>query len=139
MNRPVSLFLIGVILSSIACRTVSDEHLIDEPATLEPVDSTDAARITLVASAEERLGIETTEVTGTDGQANVPSSALLIDPAGRFWVYTNPSEHVFVRAPLRDIRQEGLTTYFSVGPEPGTAVVTVGVPELYGFESGIGH
>jgi hypothetical protein len=141
MSRTSTRVAIGLVLllAAGACRAVSDEHVIDEPATLEPIEGTETARITVAGSAAERLGIEITEVVETQGQANVPSSALIIDPAGHFWVYTSPADLVFVREPLEDIRQEGLTTFYSEGPRPGTRVVTVGVPELYGFESGIGH
>lgn len=138
-TRLVWALALILMLSAGACRTVSDAHEIDEPATVEPIAGTGVGRVTVAASAATRLGIELIEVQMTDGKANVPSSALIIDPAGRFWVYTSPREHVFVREPLQDIHQEGLTTFFSTGPEPGTRVVTVGVPELYGFESGIGH
>jgi hypothetical protein len=69
----------------------------------------------------------------------VPSSALLVDPSGVFWVYTSPSPRVFVRHRVEVDREDEGRAFLRAGPALGTQVVTVGVAELYGAEFEIGH
>ena len=68
----------------------------------------------------------------------VSSAAVIIDPEGVYWVYTNPEPFVYIREAIRPVTEIGGEAYFEVGPAVGMAVVTVGVPELYGAEFGIG-
>jgi hypothetical protein len=57
---------------------------------------------------------------------------------GAAWVYTAPEPLVYVRHPIVVDYVEGDRAVLSKGPPPGTAVVTVGVAELYGIEVGVG-
>lgn len=133
-RRPTSAASILAALMLAACgQAVSDEHVIEEPATFED------GRITMTAKAEERLDIQTTDVTSRGGSLVVPSSALIVDPRGVFWVYTSPERSVFIRERVRIARDEGARALLTRGPVVGTQVVTVGVPELYGIETGVGH
>lgn len=68
----------------------------------------------------------------------IPYAAVLYDPAGNTWVYTNPSELVFVRQPIQIETITGDDVILGDGPPAGTAVVTVGAAELYGAEFGVG-
>jgi hypothetical protein len=134
----VVLAMAALVLS--ACREApSDEHVIDEPVTVEHAEGTDVARLTLTAKGAERLDIQTARVEKEGKQTLVSSAAVLVDPDGDFWVYTNPEPLVFVRHAIRIDYEEGGQAYVSAGPRPGTKVVTVGVAELYGAEFGIGH
>jgi hypothetical protein len=142
MNRRLwvaALPLIAVMLLSSCGEPVSDEHVIDEPATIEEIEGTEVARITLTQRAAERLDIQTAPVEALENRLIVPFSAVLVDPEGVFWVYTNPEPLVFVRHEISIVHEEGDQTFLSEGPPPGTNVVTVGVPELYGAEYEIGH
>jgi hypothetical protein len=134
----IVLSVATLILS--ACReALPEEHVIDEPVKVEHPEGTDVARLTLTAKAAERLGIQTARVEEKGKQMRVSSGAVLVDPDGDFWVYTNPEPLVFVRHVIRIDYEEGGKAYISAGPRPGTKVVTVGVAELYGAEFGIGH
>jgi hypothetical protein len=64
---------------------------------------------------------------------------VLYDLHGETWVYTNPSPLTFVRNRVSIDNIDGDLAVLSQGPPSGTAVVTVGVPELYGteFEGGL--
>jgi hypothetical protein len=121
-----------------ACSTGSATPAEEPPLVAEPIGGTDIQRLTLTESAAERLNIQTAtvEVAG-DGRV-VPSAAVIIDTTGTYWVYTNPEPLVFVRHEIGPVREEGLKAFFVNGPETGTSVVTIGVPELYGAEFGIG-
>jgi hypothetical protein len=111
----------------------------EEPITIEVVaGAVDLSRIELSASAASRLDIHTTSVAAAGDRYMVPSAAVIIDPAGAYWVYTSPEPLVFVRHELENVNEVGQRAFFDAGPAVGTAVVTVGVPELYGAEFGIG-
>jgi len=67
----------------------------------------------------------------------VPHGALLYDAQGKTWVYINAEPLVFVRHPIGVAYIDGDRVVLSDGPAPGTAVVTVGVAELFGIEHGL--
>jgi multidrug efflux pump subunit AcrA (membrane-fusion protein) len=69
----------------------------------------------------------------------VPFSAVLYGPRGETWVYTSPEPLTFIRHPIAIDYVDGDQVVLTDGPSPGTKIVTVGVVELYGAESGIGH
>lgn len=68
----------------------------------------------------------------------VPAAAILYDPAGRTWVYTNPHPQAFVREPVEIDAVEGDTAILRRGPAAGVLVVKTGAFELFGAESAIG-
>jgi hypothetical protein len=95
--------------------------------------------VTVSARAAERLGIQTTEVKGTlAGRTSVPYAAVLYDAQGDTWVYATSAQDVFVRTQVRVDRIDGDVALLLDGPPSGTSVVTVGLAELYGAETGVG-
>jgi hypothetical protein len=94
--------------------------------------------VTVSDHAFQRLGIQTAPITASGGALSVPYAAILYDPDGKTWVYTQSQARVFVRTPV-DVERiaDGVATLKS-GPAAGTAVVVVGTEELYGAESGVG-
>jgi hypothetical protein len=131
--------LITALLLSACGGAASDEREINEPVTIEHLEGTDVARLTLTARAAERLGIQTAPVEANGSRLVVPSAAVFVQPDGTFWVYTNPEPLVFVRHQISVEHDDGARTVLTGGPSPGTQVVTVGVPELLGAEYEIGH
>jgi hypothetical protein len=112
-----------------------------EAAPEGPVDGVtgNPLEVTVSARAAERLGIQTTEVKGRPaGRTSVPYAAVLYDAHGDTWVYTTSGEHVFVRTQVRVDRIDGDVALLLDGPPSGTSVVTVGLAELYGAETGVG-
>jgi hypothetical protein len=133
----ISVF--ALVASSALAGCSSDAAPAEEaPVVLEPIGDTDIQRLTLTESAAERLNIQTATVEVAGESRVVPSAAVIIDTTGTYWVYTNPEPLVFVRTEIRPVHEEGLQAFFENGPESGTPVVTIGVPELYGAEFGIG-
>jgi hypothetical protein len=130
---------VAAVGTSACAEAPSDEHVIQEPATVEEIGA-QRTRITMTEQAAERLGIETAPVERAGGQTVVPSGALMLDPTGVYWVYTNPRRLVFVPQEVRLDREDdrGLA-YLAEGLPVGTNVVTVGAAELYGIEHGIEH
>jgi hypothetical protein len=130
--------LVAAVGTSACAEAPSDEHVIDEPATVEEIGA-DQTRITLTEQAAERLAIETAPVERAGGQTVVPAGALMLDPAGAYWVYTNPSPLVFVPQQVTlDREDDNGLAHLVEGPPVGTDVVTLGAAELYGIEHGIG-
>lgn len=127
--------LLAVSLLAACGEAVSDEHEIVEPGHYDE----ETSLITMSAEASERLDIQTMPVATRGGVLVVPSSALLVLPDGTFQLYTNPESLVFVPEPIDVDRDNGRLAFLTDGPPAGTAVVTVGVPELYGIQTGMGH
>jgi hypothetical protein len=125
------------------CTQVSTDYEREhEPAEVEPIEGTDLSRIVLEAEAAERLGIETVPVRAMEGnetQQVIPYAAVHYDPKGETWAYTSPTHLTYVRESIRVDYIEGGEAVLSDGPPSGTEVVTVGVSELYGAETGVGH
>jgi len=144
MNITRTRYLVGtacalMMLASACGEPISDKYSIeDNPVTLEEVPGSELWKVTLTQRATERLGIETTEVSLSDSALVVPSSALWLDTAGVFWVYTSPEPNVYLRHAVAVTDDDGLFAKLSEGPAAGIRVVTVGVSELFGAEVGVG-
>ena len=110
------------------------------PAVVEAVDGASVRRVTLTEEAAHRIGIETAAVqAGGAGRVIVPTAAVLYDADGKTWVYTNPASDQFLRAQVDIVEIKGDSTVLSSGPPSDTLVVTVGVAELFGAETGVGE
>jgi hypothetical protein len=135
--------LIVLVLTLPACREQAAEEEAGgaDLATVEPVEGTDVAQVTLTAEAAERIDVQTTAVERAPGHADltIPYAAVLYDPDGDTWTYTSPETLVFIRAPIEVVRIEGDRAILSDGPAPGTEVVTVGAAELLGTEYEVGE
>ncbi len=111
-----------------------------ELATVEPVEGSDVATVTLTEEAAGRIDVQTEPVEAPrKGELTIPYAAVLYDPAGDTWAYTSPETLVFVRAPIEVARIVGDRAFLSEGPPPGTDVVVVGAAELLGTEYEVGE
>ena len=103
------------------------------PSTLEEIEGSELQRVILTEKAAKRIGVKTVEVDGT----SVPYAAVIYDIEGGTWVYTNPSPLTFERAPILIDRIDGDTAFLAERLETDAPVVTVGVMEIYGAETGV--
>ena len=137
--------VVVVALASAACSATSPtEGGAEDPASVERVADANVARITLSSDAARRLDIQTAPVQrlrrGSAGaELLIPYAAVLYDPEGETWAYTEASPLVFERASIRIERIEGDAALLSAGPPPGTEVVTIGAAELLGTEYEVGE
>jgi hypothetical protein len=146
-NRWMVMILIIACLQLAACTQTPASKTVeggtDEPARVERLLGTDLSRVILSAQAANRLGIETAPVrdakVGGKLLTVVPYSAVFYDLNGETWVYTNPSTLTFIRASINVDSIDGNLAVLTQGPPSGTVVVTVGAPELYGTEFGVGQ
>jgi hypothetical protein len=137
-HRWVVVLPFFAFLALTACRDVTTEEETGyEPATVEPIEGQEIARVILTEDAARRIRLDTSAVAGSGDRLTVPDSAIWVDVNGDEWVYTSPEPLVFVRAGVVVTRYDDGTAHLSKGPAPGTNVVSVGVPELIGSEFGI--
>jgi hypothetical protein len=134
-NRVTALCLVVLGLALAGCGGASDR-----PAPAEPAHITKLAdgfnQITLTADAARRIDVKTAAVESDGGDIVIPYSAVLYDPDGATWTYTNPKPLVFVRANITVKEIAGDRAVLTKGPAAGTAVVTLGATELWGVEYG---
>ncbi|MFN8454787.1 MAG: hypothetical protein U0401_08985 [Anaerolineae bacterium] len=140
----VVILLILVVLSVAACAETSASNAPAkiQPAQVEKIEGTELNRVTLTEQAAARLDLQTApiheeQVNGTQ-RLVVPYSAVIYDLKGATWIYTSPTPLTYVREPITVDYIEGDMVVLVDGPASGTEVVTVGVPELYGADAGIG-
>jgi hypothetical protein len=143
-NRGVVVAAFAVAVGLAACTPVSTDYVREhEPAHAEPIEGTDLHRVILEPDAAERLGLETAPVReatrGGTQMLVIPYRALYYDPQGVTWAYTQEEALTFVRARIKVDHIEGPRVMLTDGPAPGTEVVTIGVQELVGVETGVGH
>lgn len=130
-------FMIMAVLSLVACGGSEETAGHDEPYFLEDIAGSDFKLVVLTDKAAERLDIQSEEVV----ELSVPYSSVIYDLNGETYVYTRNPEAgslSFVRAPITVERIDGGLAILSAGPDFGTQVVTRGVSELFGAETGVG-
>jgi hypothetical protein len=86
--------------------------------------------------------VRTVSVTPERGGPAVPTpaisyAAVVYDPDGGTFTYTNPRPLVYVRHKIVVDDIEDDLAYLRRGPPVGTRVVTVGAGELLGVEEGV--
>ena len=72
-------------------------------------------------------------------QKVIPYAAVIYDPRGNTWTYTNPEPLVFVRHRIDVEFIEGDRAVLREGPATGTTVVTAGAAVLLGVEQKFGQ
>jgi hypothetical protein len=143
VHRAAAAVVVGALALSACAKTGSEEASRVEPAKVVKVKGSQVTKVVLTKHAAERLGVTTAPVQevvrpGGAKMRAVAYSAVIYDAEGNAFVYTNPEPLTYVRVPITVDVIEGDLAYLSNGPAPGTAVATVGVPELYGVDSGVG-
>lgn len=128
----VLLVLVGLLLSACGPRAQGTADKVT-PSRLEPIEGTDLSRVILTERAAQRLGIETVAASENE----VPYAAIIYDVEGNTWIYTNPAPLTFVREPIVIDHIDGDTVILAEGLNAELKVVTVGVAELWGTETGV--
>jgi hypothetical protein len=127
----VVLVFAGLLLSACGAKTAAPEKIV--PSKLEPIEGTDLSKVILTEKAAERIGVETVLASGTE----VPYAAVVYDIEGNTWIYTSPEPLTYVREPIVIDRIEGDTAFLAESLSGELNVVTVGVIEIYGTETGV--
>jgi hypothetical protein len=137
--------VVGLIIAAlplVACgQTTSVTADKIQPAVVEKIDGTELKRVILTEKAAQRLGIQTVlvreeQINGLQRRV-IPYAAVIYGLKGETWTYTSPEALTFVRQSITVDYIEGDLVVLTDGPPVGTAVVTVGVAELYGADTGV--
>jgi hypothetical protein len=138
--RMVAVLLCACLLISACGQAPADTATEENHAvTVEQLDGQDPTRETLTEDAAKRLDIQT--AAAHDAELNgakrtvIPYAAIIYDTEGATWVYLNPEPLTFVRHPVAVDDIKGDQAFLSDALPADSAVVTVGVAELYGAES----
>jgi hypothetical protein len=142
VKRWAMVATIGAVVVLAGCRQdqVPEKY---HPAKLEESGQEGIMKVTLEARAAERIGLQTAavreEMVGSAKRLVVPYGAIMYDPKGDTWTFTNPQPLVFVRHKVVVESIEGDRVILSEGPPAGSVIVTVGAAELMGAEHKYGH
>ena len=134
--KPIHLFLVFVMIAALglsACGPTSTTSTKIEPATLNEIEGSELKEVILTEKAAERIGLETVLVQGM----TVPYAAVIYDIEGNTWVYTNPAPLTFVRSLVEIDYIDGDQAFLSQALGTEDPIVTVGVIEIYGAETGV--
>lgn len=135
--KRIHLFLLMLMMAAslqlAACGPKSATIEKINPSTLEEIEGSDLKRVILTEKAAERIKLQTVPVSGLV----VPYAAVIYDTEGNTWIYTNPAPLTFVRASIVIDHIEGDQAFLSQGLESNAPIVTVGVAEIYGAETGV--
>lgn len=137
----ITVLLIIAALQGSACtqKSVAAEKIM--PVQLEEIEGTDLKRLVLTEKAAERIDLQTApvqeELLNGFNRVVVPYAAVIYDLHGETWLYTNPAPLTYVRETIIIDTIDGDKAILVEGPPPGTEVVTVGVAELFGAETGV--
>jgi uncharacterized protein YcfL len=128
-----------VFVSGSSSESAAGTEAKSQPYEIGEKDATTGiASVTLTEKAAERAGIETAAVEDVAaGILAVPYSAIWYDAKGNAFVYTVTAPLSYIRVPITVDHVEGDQAILSAGPSAGTEVVTQGVAELYGAETGL--
>lgn len=138
--------MLGMILAVINAEAGSTTEKSKE-VKIEEIPDSQLKKITFTKRAAERIGIETATVSEQkfkekNGERKsrliIPYSAVIYDQNGATWAYINPEPLVFIRHSIDIDRIDDQKVILRKGPPTNSQVVTVGVAEIYGVESGIG-
>lgn len=145
INRWIFLVLIIIVaLLFVRGRKTQESPVKNEPAKVESIPGSNFKRVTLTAKAASRLGIQTVPVrekkVASSGRVQkvIPYASVIYGLHGETWIYINPEPLVFVRNSITVDYIDADLAVLTEGPPPETLVVTVGVAELYGTETGVG-
>jgi hypothetical protein len=99
--------------------------------------ATSPGQIILTQLGATRIGVRTAAAGVSKATVTIPYSAVVYDPSGKTFAFTNPRPLTYVEVPISIDRIAGNTVYLSRGPKAGAQVVTVGAEELYGVQAGV--
>ncbi len=117
------------------------EH--QSPSTVEAVDGSEFARVTLTAHGAQRIGLEVGRVEPAAhpaGTLAVPYAALVYGADGTTWVYAVDGDALSFRRQVVEVATVAEDrAILTSGPAVGAEIAGVGSAQLFGTEFEIGH
>jgi hypothetical protein len=128
---PIVLMAASLLLAACGPERTTTEKI--DPSTLKDIEGSELKLVLLTGKAAERIGVETVPASAMV----VPYAAVIYDVEGNTWVYSNPEPFTYLRVPMVIDRVEGDQAFLSQPLGTDAPVVTVGVVEIYGAETGV--
>lgn len=134
IDRTVAAALLTALaaLAPAACTQAESaevEHY--QPSKISPGENGHPV-VTITKLGAEQIGLETVPISETN---TIPYAAMLYDAdGGQPYVFVNTEGLSFERKDITVQRIKGDVIKLSAGPDPGTRVVTVGLPQIHGAE-----
>jgi hypothetical protein len=137
----IVVFILSAALYITGC---SPKQAVSEkinPVQLATIEGSELKRLVLTEKAAKRIDLQTAQVQeqSVNGTLKtvVPYAAVIYDLHGETWLYTNPEPLTYLRESIVIDSIDGDMVILAEGPSVGTEVVTVGVAELFGAETGV--
>lgn len=89
-------------------------------------------------AAGERVAVRLASAESGQKRIVVPYSAVIFDTKAQAWVYAMTAPMTYLRQKVEVETVIGSKAVLKSGPDLGTPIVTVGVAELWGAETGMG-
>lgn len=137
MHPPRHALAVAAVVGSLVlsgCTEVEEYESSYQPVSLQPVAGSDVRQVTLTAEAARRIDVETAPVRRRGPVTEIPYASLLYGDAGQTFTVVSESPLRYLRVPIRVRRISGDEVILAQGPAVGTAVVTVGLAEIYSAE-----
>lgn len=113
------------------------------PSSVEAVEGSELAKVSLTAHGAQRIGLtlrRVERVAHPAGTLAVPYAALVYGADGTTWVYATDGDALRFRRQVVEVATvTGDRAILSRGPAVGTEVAGLGSAELYGTEFEVGH
>jgi hypothetical protein len=163
-KRPLAAIVVAIAAAVAGCGSSSTPS-IPVSGRLVGASATSSGQIVLSQLGAQRIGLQTAKATAAPTPAAVtkttivagvkhtttvhpappagsptvivPYSALIYDPSGRTYVFTNTGPLTYVETPITVAQITGNSAYLAKGPKPGASIVTVGAEELFGVQTGV--
>jgi len=131
----IACLLVSACGQGLEAATTEENHAV----TVEELQGEEPTRETLTEDAAARLDLKTAEVSEAEVNGAkhtvIPYASIIYDTEGATWVYLQSEPLTFVRHPITVDDIKGDQVFLADALPAGSAVVTVGVAELYGAES----
>lgn len=139
--NPSYTLIIAISLALTACIRQEHHLAMVQPAVVEKsTDSDTPLKIRLSAEGRDRLKIESRSFAkDKGGKQTIPVSALFYDSDGKTWIYVEIAPLMFQKAIVQVTRSQVNHVSVTTKSDPSLPIVTQGVVELIGAESGLGH
>ena len=138
VRRPLAAIVIALGVAVPGCGS-SRTPSIPASGRLVNATPTSPGEVILTKLGATRIGVQTAAVRAapTAERVAIPYSAVIYDPSGKTYVFTNVRPLTYVEVPITVEHISGNSAYLSTGPNPGAKVVSVGAEELYGVQTGV--
>ena len=127
------MLMIFAALQLAACSPKTTTAEKTSPVELKEIEGSELKQVILTEKAAQRIKVKTVPAS----RMVVPYSAVIYDIEGITWVYGNPAPLTFVRTAVVIDHIEGDQAFLSQPLESDAPIVTVGVAEIYGAETGV--